>query len=324
VLQRAMLPVVPARLGDLEASVAYKPAEGPAAGGDFYDAFELPDGRVAVMVGDVAGHGREALVKTASVRHTLAAYLRGGLSPRAALGTVGSLLSDAEDSTFTTVVIAVHDPSSGTLTYATAGHPPPIFHGPGRHEPILEGSSPPLGAGFPTGQRQTNVYLGAGSVVCLYTDGLIEARTGDGLLGRERLDGLAAELGPEEPAAALLEAVAGKADRLPDDMAACVLRAVEGSQHEGRRIEELELWGDLGELSRAEGFLEACGVGGDELITSLGEASAALKAFGTALLRVEIGDGEPEVVVKPQAPGIEPLTADDLPSLSAAPASGGL
>jgi hypothetical protein len=279
---------------------------------------------VAVIVGDVAGHGRAALVKTASVRHTLAAYLRGGLSPRAALGTVGGLLSNADDSVFTTVVIAVHDPAAGTLTYATAGHPPPIFHGPGRHEPILEGASPPLGAGFPTGQRQTHLYLGAGSVVCLYTDGLIEARTGDGLLGRERLDALAGELGPEEPAAALLEAVAGEADRLPDDMAACVLRAVEGSEREGRRIEELELWGDLGELPRAERFLEACGVRGDELTTSLAEAGAALKAFGTSLLRVVIGDGDPDVVVKPQAPGIEPVTADELPSLSPAAASGGL
>jgi stage II sporulation SpoE-like protein len=324
VLQRAMLPVVPERLGALEASVAYRPAEGPAAGGDFYDAFELLDGRVAVIVGDVAGHGREALVKTASVRHTLAAYLRGGLSPRAALGTVGSLLSDADDSVFTTVVVAVHDPAAGTLTYATAGHPPPIFHGPGRHEPVIEGSSPPLGAGIATGQRQTTLHLGAGSVVWLFTDGLIEARANEGLLGRERLDAMAAELGPDDPAAALLEAVAAEADRLPDDMAACVLRAVEGSPREGRRIEELELWGDLGELRAAERFLEACGVRGDELAASLAEAAAALKTFGTALLRVGVGDGEPEVSVKPQTLGVEPVTADELASVTPATATGGL
>jgi serine phosphatase RsbU (regulator of sigma subunit) len=308
VLQKAMLPPVPERLGALAASVAYNPADGPAAGGDFYDAFELPDDRVGVIVGDVAGHGRQALVKTASVRHTLAAYLRGGLSPRAALGTVGSLLSDAEEGVFTTVVLAVHDRTTGRLTYAAAGHPPPIFLGPAGHEPVSAASSPPLGAGVPTGLRQTTVTLPAGSVVCMFTDGLLEARTGGELLGRERLTALVAELRPHDTAAALLEAVADEADETPDDMAACVLRAVEGPEGVSQRTEELELWGDLDELKPAERFLDACGVRGEALATALAEAASSLTAFGTALLHVTVTAEGAEVAVSPHAESPAPST----------------
>jgi hypothetical protein len=67
-LQAALLPEVPERVGPLAASAAYRPADGPAAGGDFYDVFEMEDGRIGVVLGDVAGHGREALARTATPR----------------------------------------------------------------------------------------------------------------------------------------------------------------------------------------------------------------------------------------------------------------
>jgi len=125
-LQAALLPVVPTSLGPARATVAYRPAGGTAAGGDFYDVLSLGGGRTAVIMGDVSGHGREALARTALARYTLRAYVEAGMQPREALQMAGSVLAGKLEGDFITAMIAVHDAGSATLTYAAAGHPPPI------------------------------------------------------------------------------------------------------------------------------------------------------------------------------------------------------
>ena len=260
VLQGALLPAVPAELSSLEASVAYRPAEGLAAGGDFYDAFALDDGRVGIVVGDVAGHGREALMHTALLRYTLRAYLEADLDRASALQVAGRSLDRGFD-TLATVVLAVYDPHARVLTYSCGGHPPPVFLGEADHVPVTVASSPPIGAGLPTGLRQTTVCLPAGSAVCFFTDGLIEARRGDDLIGRLGLIEIIRDLGPHATATQLLERVAAEADRVDDDMAACMFRVADGpAETASSRIEELEVRrGEPLEITLGR-FLDACGV----------------------------------------------------------------
>ena len=302
-LQKALLPDVPARIGPLDATVAYRPAEGPGAGGDFYDVFPMEGDRVAIIVGDVCGHGRQALAVTALMRYTLRAYLTAGGEPRAALQSAARALEHEPHAELTTVVLAVYDSRAGTLSYACAGHPPPILIGPGAHRPVTVGSSPPIGAGFETGVRQTTVPLPPGSIACFFTDGLLEARLGDGLLGRERVSEIVNELGDEVRADALLSRIAERADRAPDDMAACIVRArPDAPVPEDVRLEDLELDGALEDEDRAHGFLAACGVPGDGADSVLRKARAAVGEFGAAILRVRLGPGEGRAEVVPCNP----------------------
>jgi hypothetical protein len=288
-LERALLPEVPAQLGALATSVAYRPCEGPAAGGDFYDAFELPGGRAAVLVGDVAGHGQEALERTNSIRAGLHACLEAGMSPSAALASIGQRAAGSSER-LTTVVVAVHDPAAGTLTYSAAGHPPPILTGPSAHEPLTVASSPPIGVGVRTGLRETSVPLPSGSVACLFTDGLLEARVGDALYGRERLTAMVAELGPDEDAGALLEFVIATADEAPDDMAVFLIRPVSGAEVFAPRVETVELDADDLDLGLGKRFLKACELPAEEAAIALEQARAAAASAVGALIEVTIDE----------------------------------
>jgi outer membrane biosynthesis protein TonB len=288
-LQRALLPTIPDQLGGLAASVAYRPADGPGAGGDFYDALPLSGGRVGFVLGDVSGHGRAALERTAFMRYTLRAYLEAGLEPSTALQVAGRVIGDGLDGDFATVLLAIHDPNSGSLTYATAGHPAPIIVGATSFEPVIAGSSPPIGVGEPTGLRQTTVPLVPGAVACFYTDGLIEARIGDGLLGRERLQEIVEGLGPEPTATELLERVAAEAVRVPDDMATCVLTPTARVTAGGFRTERLELTAKELDGPLLDRFLAECGVPGAAAVEAAEDARRTAARFDGAVVSVAFG-----------------------------------
>jgi Stage II sporulation protein E (SpoIIE) len=288
---------VPTQIGPLAASVAYRPADGPGAGGDFYDVFQLEDGRVGLVLGDVAGHGRDALARTALLRYTLRAYLETGLEPRIALRLAGETLEHNLGSGFATAAVASYDPEAGTLTYSCAGHPPPIMLGPGGGKPITVCSSPPIGVGERTGDRQTTVVMPAGTVACFFTDGLAEARVSGDLLGRGRLVGLLRELGPEPTAAELLERIRRDVHHTPDDMAACILRPViTDADATPCRTEELELReGGEDDLRR---FLEACAVADAEIDALARDSLTRREDYGGAIVRVKLAEGtHPEVSV---------------------------
>ena len=257
--------------------------------------------RIGIIVGDVCGHGRQALAVTALMRYTLRAYLNAGGEPRAALQISARALENEQHADLTTVVLAVYDANAGTLTYACAGHEPPILLGPGAHSPVTIGSSPPVGAGMATGLRQTTISLPPGALACFFTDGLVEARLhGDDLLGRERLTSIVRELGGEATADSLLKKIATDAERAPDDMAACIIRASHNATvAEDVRVEELELDDNgIGE-ERARGFLAACGVPEGEAETVIKTAKGARAEFGGAMLRVRLTQKGGGVTVVP-------------------------
>jgi serine phosphatase RsbU (regulator of sigma subunit) len=299
-LQAALLPAVAEPLPSVGASVAYRPADGPAAGGDFYDIVALADGRTAFIVGDVSGHGRAALGRAALSRYTLTAYLEAGLEPPEALATAGAVLASKLGDDFVTALIAVHDARAGTLSYATAGHPAPIVLANGGFEPVLAATRPPLGLGPGTGRRQTILPFPRGAVACLYTDGLPEAGTGDGRLGSARLERLVRELGPEPSAEQLIDRVAACAGTIADDAAACVIWAKESPGLLPPHTEQIELTrAELrGPLTRQ--FLEACGLTPSEIGAAERQARAVARRTGRAIVHARIGN-RPGAEVRPPA-----------------------
>ncbi len=292
-LQAALLPETPKHLGVVGTSAAYRPADGPGAGGDFYDVFALGDGRVAVILGDISGHGRQALPHTALVRFTLRAYMEAGLSPRAAVQTAESVLERQLGGSFATVVVATYDPDERTLVYACAGHPPPVVVGTpsaGRSvesiTPITVCAAPPIGAGMRTGSRQTTVAVPGTAQVCFFTDGVTEARTDGELFGAGRLTHALAELGPTADASQLLQRVAEATDTRSDDMAACVLNIAGDPAAPAVVLEELEFDRETPSNRRAEQLLLACGVQRDEIPELIANARHAAGMAGTAILEL--------------------------------------
>jgi serine phosphatase RsbU (regulator of sigma subunit) len=296
-LQGTLLPVPPAALGAVGTSVAYRPSDGLAAGGDFYDLFALANGQVAVVLGDLSGHGRQALPHTALVRYTVRAYLEAGMSPRNALQRAAPILERQLGESLATVVAATYDPHDRTLVYSCAGHPPPVVIGSRARVPVTAGSSPPIGAALPTGMRQTTLSLPGRASVCFYTDGVVEARVANELVGVERLQRALAELGPTATASALLDRIAAESDARPDDMAACLLQVRGDGAEPITLMEELELDSLDAAGERSERFLAACGIPEAAVAEVMSAAHARIARDGSVVLQVRFDDGAPRVTL---------------------------
>ncbi len=177
-LQRALLPSVDAAYPHLAIASRYESASDVVVvGGDWYDAFGLPDGRVGLVVGDVVGHGLDAAVSMGRMRVALAALAMESADPGELLRRLDAFAVGPDGAPLTSATYAVIDPAAGTLTYALAGHPPLLLlHGDGRTEWLDAARSPLLG--IDTGARRTasSCSIEDGSVLVLYSDGLIERR----------------------------------------------------------------------------------------------------------------------------------------------------
>jgi PAS domain S-box-containing protein len=238
--QRAMLPQAMPQLDNVSFSASYSAAsESRRVGGDFYDAFLLPDGRVALTIGDVTGHGLEAAVIMGEIRQSLrAAASFEGASPSSILDRASRLLVGSGRSVFVTAVFGVLDARTGVFEYATAGHPSPIVYD-GRALRRLPGSGLPIGLRDGHGVDFV-LALPPECTIVLYTDGLIEfARDLDE--GERRLDAaiLALDgLARDGAAGAIMHRVLG-ADQATDDIA--ILTATVRSLPERTR-EDMRGW----------------------------------------------------------------------------------
>jgi anti-sigma regulatory factor (Ser/Thr protein kinase) len=185
-LQRSLIPSLP-QLPAVSLAGRYLPAAAARVGGDWYDVFQLPDGRLGMAIGDVVGRGFHAAAIMGQLRSGLRAYALDGMSPAEVLERLSRLLRQIEPGRTATVVYLVLDPHGGHFTVASAGHPPPLVHsGTGEPEFLDLPGSVPLGAARHVRYDAHDVELEPGSALLLYTDGLVE-RPGESLdsgLGR--------------------------------------------------------------------------------------------------------------------------------------------
>ncbi len=220
VLQAALLPAVPERIGELHVSVAYRPAQGLAAGGDFFDVFALSPDSTGIMIGDVSGHGRESLIHAALVRYTLRTLMGEGHPLPEVLARADRYLTGELGDGFATVIICRYEHATGELTWAKAGHEPPIVAGEPDHE---EQAATPLGLGLGDTWPEFTRCLESGDRLCLFTDGLVEARRQGAYLGRAHLRSVVEQ---ELSAQAIVERVQADSDECPDDLAAVLISRI--------------------------------------------------------------------------------------------------
>ncbi|MGW9370151.1 SpoIIE family protein phosphatase [Streptomyces xanthophaeus] len=205
-LQRALLPSALATSPYVEVAHRYLPGSHlTEVGGDWYDVIKLPGGRIGLVVGDVMGHGVPAAAAMGRLRITTKALARHDSDPAALLTELDACAQESGIELATCLYI-VYDPADGLARIASAGHLPPLVLRPdGAVDTVGEVLGVPLGVGG-VPFRTTEAELAEGSVLALYTDGLIETR------GRDIGAGLAAlrtELGAAGPAT-----LDGLADRM--------------------------------------------------------------------------------------------------------------
>ena len=228
-MQRSLLPRSRPVVAGLEVGEVYEPSARVDVGGDVYDFLALEDGRLAVVLGDVTGHGVDATADMAMAKFVFRSLAREHPQPADFLASANDVIcSEIGSGKFISMSYVVVDGRTGGIAGASAGHPPPRLVHP-------DGSTRPLEAhglvlGIDAGQEYTEsrVELPPGGSLVLFTDGVIEARRDGELYGDERLDALLArrhDLPARELAAAVAEdARVFAGGDLSDDLAVVVIR----------------------------------------------------------------------------------------------------
>lgn len=175
-LQRGLLAAEPALPGNLDVSGRCLAADGHLLGGDWYDIVGLPGGTTGIVVGDVMGHGVEAAAVMAQLRSAARALAQMDLEPEELLTRLNLLIATFPAAPMATCLYAVIDPGKQSCAVAAAGHLPPVLALPGTSARVLDlPSGLSLGIGAAS-YGQARIKLRPGSVIALYTDGLVETR----------------------------------------------------------------------------------------------------------------------------------------------------
>lgn len=224
VLQRSFLPARLPQLPSIEFASRYVPAEVGGVGGDWYDAFSLPNGNLWIMVGDVVGHGIQAAIVMGRMRSTLRAYALDDHDPEEVLARADRELQVFEPTEMATVLCGVISPPYESIRLSLAGHPPPVVVSPDAPATLVDVKPGlPLGVDLGLPRRSVSVPLAPGAVLVAYTDGLIERR------GKSLDEGLALLCRatqphhPEQVCFEVMNALVGR-DIPQDDIAVLALR----------------------------------------------------------------------------------------------------
>ncbi|MFD8881554.1 PAS domain S-box protein [Streptomyces erythrochromogenes] len=316
-LQRSLMGSPPDVPGMPTASRYFPARQGAGVGGDWFDLIPLGGGRVGVMVGDVMGRGLDAAAVMGQLRSASHALAKTGMPPWQLMRALDAVVSELPDQ-FVTCCYLVVDADSAEITMCSAGHLPVLLVAPGGEVTRLPGEvSVPLGVGE-VPHHETRHTVQPGSVLALYTDGLVETPDSD-IEGQ--VDGLAAAL---EKAVAASDGLEGAADRLlaellpdaddnPDDVTLLLVRipdtpvtsqsmllaADPSSVGAGRRFlrSTLALWGKDDEHLRDTACLLTSELLSNAVNHSRGPVRLRLRQAGREL-SVEVCDGSP---VLPQA-----------------------
>jgi integral membrane sensor domain MASE1 len=200
-LQQALLPVLGTDVPGIEVGATYRPADrSHDVGGDWYDVFALPDGRIGMAVGDVVGHDLPGAAAMARLQMTLRILARSADGPAQLLDDLDEASVLVADADVTTVGYADYDPRTRLLRYSCAGHPPPLLLTHGRAEILWGARSMPVGISKRPPREHAERRVEVGSTFIWYTDGLVERRGLSLDSGFERLAAAAATLHATDPA----------------------------------------------------------------------------------------------------------------------------
>ena len=309
-LQRSLLPQRLPQLPRLALDARYLPgAEGVQAGGDWYDVIELGDDRVAIAVGDVVGQGAAAAAVMGQLRSALAAALLQGHGPAAALELLDRFAAHVPGARASTAACVTLDWEEGRVSWARAGHPPPLLaDDSGIHHLDGDGHGPVLGLTGRPPYGEGVADLAPGATLVLYTDGLIERRgevIDDGLSRLADTVRRHAESSPSMLVPALLDELAQQ-DGRADDIAVIAARLMPAPLRQRMPAEPARLTVMRRAVRR---WATTAGLGddlSDDLLLAIGEAAAnavehAYRDGASGDWCYEVarrGDGSIEVVVQ--------------------------